>query len=1003
MGEGLEFTLERPVALLLLGLIPIFAILAWRRRAAIGTVRASVAITIRGLLIALLALSLAQPTAKRQGEGVSTMVVVDVSESVPLELQEAAFKVVEEALATRERPIDRLGLVTAGRDAVTLSMPSTAPGNLDDVGITERDATDLEGAVRRSLALLPPDTSHRLLLVSDGNETTGSLREAAMAARAAGVPIDVIPLEYRRDAEVVLESVQAPARGRVGQPVDLKVVVKSPKETSGKLFLWQDSVQVDLSPSDAGDGVAVRLDPGSNTIRLPVELFHAGASRYRVSFVPVEGSGDALVQNNSGEAIVFAGGEGRVLIIDPSIGQGGAESAIVARALRAAQIGVDIADPSSLNDPLALASYDAVILANVARFDISNQLDRALKSYVADLGGGLWMLGGDHAFGAGGWIGSEAAAVLPVKMDPPATRELPRGALALIMHSCELPEGNYWAEKIALAAIETLSAQDYLGIVSFAWNNAGSGSSWQYPMQLAGDKVKARVVARTMSVGDMPDFESSLKLAYEGLMGVKAGQRHIIIISDGDPSPPQQLLLDSCRAEGISITTVMVAGHGTATDLQNMRAVAEQTGGTFHNVINPKLLPKVVTKEATMVSRSLIVEGDFQPTVLQSNSGPMTGLSTVPPIQGYVVTVPRGGLAEIGVLNMAADARRPGSSYDDPIFAWWNHGTGRAAALTTDLAGRWGAAWASWSGLQGFVERTVRWLMRPPSPQDVAMRMTLEGESIQIEIETGTGESRVAGRTATILRPDGTAEAVRLEQVAPGRWHGEHPVSARGAYLVQVPLVGPAGGGGGVLHAAVSSPYPREYLATRDNAPLLREVAELTGGRVLSLQGAASSNLFLAEGLKIPTAQRRIWDLLALIAAIALIIDIAARRLVFDRSGATSLAQRVVGATASGSRGGLDALRRVREGEATRDVGAETSTPATTAMPRKDPGSRRTASAAPASVASPSDGESAHRRDEAVTGTESEPTDGASDASLSPLERLRRARERARREVDDGQ
>ncbi len=997
MGDGYEFAVERPVALVLLLLVPLLGFLAWRRRAAIGSRRATAAVLVRSILIATIALSLAQPTARRKGEGVSTIAILDVSDSVPAELQASAFRMVEEVLATRERPIDRLGLVTAGRDAVTLNMPSSAPGNLSDAGLTDRDATNLEGAVRRAMALLPADTSNRLLLVSDGNETVGSLREAATAARAAGIPIDVVPLPYRRDAEVVLESVQAPVRGRVGQPIDLRVVIRSPKVDSGKLFLWQDSVPIDLSPSAPGDGMPLALEAGSNTVRLPVELLHAGASRYRVTFVPGEGSGDALVQNNAGEAIIFAGGEGRVLVIDPSVGQGGAESAVIVSALRSAQVDVDVVEPASLADPLSLTSYDAVILANVARFDISNQLDRAIKSYVEDLGGGLLVLGGDHAYGAGGWIGSETADVLPMKLDPPATRELPRGALALVMHSCELPEGNYWAEQIALAAIDTLSAQDYLGIVSFSWGDGANGSSWQLPMQLAGDKSRARTVARTMSVGDMPDFESSLQLAYEGLLSVKAGQRHAIIISDGDPSPPQQSLLDKFRSDGITITTVMVAGHGTTTDLQNMRAVAEQTGGTFHNVINPKLLPKVVTKEATMVSRSLIVEGDFQPSVMPATSGPMAGVSGVPPIGGYVVTIPRGGLAQVGMVNLSADARNPGRRYDDPIFAWWNHGTGRAAALTTDLAGRWGSAWANWSGLQPFVERCVRWLMRPPAPQDVAMRAWVEGDEVTVEVETGVGESRVAGRSAAVLEPDGTSQSIRLEQVAPGRWRGSHTMSARGAYLVQVPLTNASGTGGGVLHAAVSAPYPREYAATRDNAVLLREVAELTGGRVLALDAAPASNVFLAEGLSVPTSQRRIWDLLALAAAILLVVDVAVRRLVVEREEARSLATRVLGSTGTGSTGGVDALRRARSGEAS-TAQSPASSPAGSRRQHPRPPSPRdgtttSASEGPSTRPSPPSQE---------PGPHAPEIPGPDPASLSPLERLRQARERARREVDHG-
>ncbi|MFM8641700.1 MAG: hypothetical protein ACKOEP_02555, partial [Phycisphaerales bacterium] len=76
------------------------------------------------------------------------------------------------------------------------------------------------------------------------------------------------------------------------------------------------------------------------------------------------------------------------------------------------------------------------------------------------------VLGGPEGFGAGGWLGSETEKVLPVRLDPPQTRPIMRGALALLMHSCEMPEANYWGVQVATSAIDALSSQDYAGLFS---------------------------------------------------------------------------------------------------------------------------------------------------------------------------------------------------------------------------------------------------------------------------------------------------------------------------------------------------------------------------------------------------------------------------------------------------------------------------------------------------------------------------------------------------------
>ena len=200
-----------------------------------------------------------------------------------------------------------------------------------------------------------------------------------------------------------------------------------------------------------------------------------------------------------------------------------------------------------------------------------------LRAYVHDLGGGLVMLGGPDSFGAGGWINSEVAKALPVKLDPPQTRQMVRGALALIMHSTEMPQGNFWGQKIAISAIEALSRLDYVGIIDYDWNVGGT--NWTFQLQEAGDKTQAIAAAKKMQMGDMPDFASSMNLALEGLAAVSAGKKHVIIISDGDPQPPTRKLLDDFVAAQVTVTTVLIAGHGAP---GTMRSIARITGGNFY-------------------------------------------------------------------------------------------------------------------------------------------------------------------------------------------------------------------------------------------------------------------------------------------------------------------------------------------------------------------------------------------------------------------------------------
>ncbi len=973
---------EQPLwLLLLLGAIPVWW-LSRRSEPVLGATKARISLVLRLLVVLLLTASLSRPLLVRRSDGVTSMVVLDMSRSVPNMLRDRAALFVQTAAARRERPQDRVGLITVAEEGEIGALPleSTSLAEIGHAGPNEESA--LEAGVRLALATLPKETANRILLLSDGNETRGSLVAAAEEAKAAGVPIDVVPLEFVHQREVVFEEVRAPSRARVGQPVEVRMTIRSPGETRGTLRVWVDGEPVDLDPEAPGDGRAVALRPGPSQFPLPLSFDRAGAHRIRAVFEPASDSGDGIEENNVGESVVFVSGEGRVLLVDRT---GGAETEVVARALRRSSVDIEVAGVEALaGGAPTLASYDAVVLANVPRWELDNDADRALHSYVHDLGGGLAMLGGDQSFGAGGWIESETAKTLPLRLDPPQTRQIMRGALALVMHSCEMPQGNYWGKQVAISAIEALTRLDYCGIVVFDWASGASGASWAFPMQQVGDKSAAVAAAKAMQVGDMPDFGPSLKMAFDALVSVKGGVKHAIVISDGDPAAPGASLLNDFKREKITITSVLVVGHGTAADLDKMKFMAESTGGRFYHVRNPKDLPQIFIKEASVISRSLLQEARHQPLVVPMASGPTKGITGVPPIEGYVLTVAReGGMAQVPFIVETPEGR-------DPLFASWNYGRGRTIAFTSDASGRWGAAWAAWSGAGAFWEMAVRWIMRPPQPRDAALRTTLEGSRGVVELEsTSGGGGTVEGR---VIGPDGRASVLPLRQVGAGRWRGEFEAIDKGAYLVNTGFAVESEGGEvrtGSLQAAVSVPYAREFRAVRDNAALLEAVAQRTGGRVLRLEDASSVNLFERRGIEAPLASKRVWDLLAIIAAALFLVDVAARRIAFDTKEARDAAARAMGRVHQAGDASVEAWRKARERAERRAPGeaatpdAPAAAPSEPSMPRTPSGSVRPEGSAPPPGPAPAP-------------KPARPAPPGADADDGGLSRLRAAKRRAR-------
>jgi uncharacterized membrane protein len=906
--------LDQPLWLLLLGLLLPAFIVSRKSIGGLSQAKAYVTFTLRALVIAGLAIALAEPSWERRGEGLTLTAILDRSQSMPPVLKRSAFEFIRTAIADRE-PEDRVGCVIVSREASITQMPE-ATGDVT-VGADDGDptATDLAAGIELALAIAPQDTANRFIVASDGNETAGDLLAAAELARANGVPIDVLILEYGYDREVIFEHIVVPPRARQGQTARVRMVLHSQAAATGRVHLKVNGIALDLNGDAAGEALPVALTPGTNVFEQIVALDESGPHRFEAVYEPDDAASDVIDQNNTAVGVTFVGGQGKILVVDDGV----TDSAFLVQALQESGLTVEATAPGGLEGGLLfLSGYDAVILTNIPLWALGTEVDKALHAYVHDLGGGLVMIGGPQSFGAGGWIDSEVARALPVEMNPPDTRQMPSGALALVMHSCEMAQGNFWGQKVAEAAINALTRLDYVGIVEFNWGGGGpgfEGCAWAFPMQRLGDKAAALNATKTMQVGDMPAFEPSMNLALTGLLGTPAAQRHVIIISDGDPQAPSAAMLQKYVDNKVTCTTVMVGGHGTGADRAKMQAVANKTGGTFYNVTNPKQLPQIFIKEAKIVSRSLIQDGDvYTPAVGGDLPGPTQGFTAVPAIDGYVLTVARAGLAQTPIVI-------PTKESNDPLFANWNYGLGRAIAFTSSLERLWGSRWAGWERFRAFWEQAVRWVLRPSSPTNMHVDTRFQGDRAIIELEALDADASALNfvvANAVVLRPDLEREAVALQQTGPGRYRGEFRTEGAGAYLVNIGYATGAEGEKGNLQAAVTVPYAREFRSVRHDRNRLEQLAALTGGRVIDARDPAMADLFARGDLEIPKSRKRMWDLLAIIAASVLLIDVAARRISIEVAQVTGLARRAAGRRKEVGEDTVAAWKKARSGVAHR-------------------------------------------------------------------------------------
>ena len=149
------------------------------------------------------------------------------------------------------------------------------------------------------------------MIISDGNENRGNALEQALAAKDLGVQIDVLPVEYFYDKEVLVEKVSLPSDVKKGETVNINVVVRASEPTSGTLQVFQKDSDNRSVPAPGNEKpVPVELRRGVNVFTLKQLINEPSFYTFTAEFVPEKGSGDRRAINNVGHRVHLRPGHG---------------------------------------------------------------------------------------------------------------------------------------------------------------------------------------------------------------------------------------------------------------------------------------------------------------------------------------------------------------------------------------------------------------------------------------------------------------------------------------------------------------------------------------------------------------------------------------------------------------------------------------------------------------------------------------------------------------------
>lgn len=760
-----------------------------------------IAVGLRMTAVLLLVLALAAPALGLAVDRTTVLFVVDRSASMGA--TEVAIDDFVEAALEASNADEWSGIMVFGGDARVDQSLASGRAFRSARTVVDAGATDIAGALRSALSLLPSEGSRKVVLLTDAAETVGNARAVVDDFVAAGVGIDVVVVDPPAVADALVAGITAPVSARVGDVVPFTVVMEStmPGEAT-------------LTYSDGQDvrSVPVTLSPGRTIVDLAITASDTGS----IPIVArIQAPGDARPENDWAQAIVRVAGPASVLIVEGVPGEGSE----LAAALEASGLGVD--RRSAIPGLDALLGHDGIVLVNVPA--PAGTEAEAIRVFVEELGRGLVVVGGDRSFGMGEYATSDLESLLPVSSNPDdMVRRQPVAEVIAIdtsgsMAACHCSDTGEstgvnktdLSRAGAALAIGALDARDMVGVVAF-----GSGVDWIIPLDLRPDEAAAAAALGRLFPNGDTEIAAGLQAAVEALQGVATGLRHVVLFTDGwDPNEAGLLpLVRDMAAQGITLS-VLGTGEGAG---QTLARMADIGGGRYYEGEDLASIPEIFVEETRTVARNLIQEGLFYPA-LGTATAPTVGLEATPPLAGYVLSTPKG---------TATVALEIGER--DPLLASWRRGLGQVTAWTSDATTRWSSEWVTWAGYPGFWGQVVRETL-PVEGQGVPS-LRVDAGDLSISSDPGSIPA-TATVSARVSMPDGSLRVVPLSLTGSGSFAGVTPADLPGTYGVTV-VVEDRGAVVARASSGVVSGYSTEFANLEPDPGLATALAGPTGGSV---------------------------------------------------------------------------------------------------------------------------------------------------------------------------
>ncbi|HEV8606025.1 MAG TPA: vWA domain-containing protein, partial [Tepidisphaeraceae bacterium] len=396
-------------------------------------------------------------------------------------------------------------------------------------------------------------------------------------------------------------------------------------------------------------------------------------------------------------------------------------------------------------DSSAYLTPSIIILNNLPASALSQtQLDR-LEQYTRDLTGSLVLIGGDHAFAAGGYAGTILDSLSPLSSSPPTPtiHWLLLADSSGSMSATIGPATRFDLAKQSLTALlPHLPPQDPISIGSFAEN-----LRWWSTGKSAKETAKISF-PQILPTGPTNLEPALLQIISQSQPGIP---KELLILTDADTKIENPAALEKGLKEKQIRLHLLLIGQGPTPALPILQQLSQSTGGQILTELSPRQWTAAIQKLFSMISPTRLIPDPIEVQFLND-----------------LKSLPARPVSPSNRTWLKKDATLLAESNNNdkpPLAAQWNFGSGIVTAF-------------SFSANTTEIESLSKLIAQPPRDPRFQITWT-PGPTLHIRIDATDNQTYLNNEPLTLTLLDDSPipkrEIKNIPQTSPGPYELSHP------------------------------------------------------------------------------------------------------------------------------------------------------------------------------------------------------------------------------------